>query len=74
MVDRFKLAALIKVFNMESCQRYLSAGYLTLLFSVAAAYDAGRDLLADGGLWNHLTAMGSQVCSCDSPCLIQVTY
>lgn len=73
MVDRFKLAALIKVFDMESCQKHLSGGYLTLLFSVAAAYDAGRDLLADGGLWDILTAMGSQVCSCDGACFIQET-
>ncbi|CAM9962272.1 unnamed protein product [Ascophyllum nodosum] len=49
-----------KFFDMESCQRRLSAGYLTLLFSVAATNDAGRELLVDGGLWDNLTIMGSQ--------------
>ena len=46
---------------MESCQRRLSGGYITLLFSVAAGTDAGRELLANTGLWNHLASMGNQV-------------
>lgn len=52
---------LLKVFDMDSCQRNLSGGYITLLFSVAAGTEAGRQLLSDAGLWNHLASMGSQV-------------
>lgn len=61
---------MLKVFDMESCQQRLSGGYITLLFSVAAGTDAGRELLANTGLWNHLASMGNQVrqilqgCSC----------
>lgn len=46
---------------MESCQRRLSGGYISLLFSVAAGTEAGRELLANAGLWHHLAGMGSQV-------------
>lgn len=52
---------MLKVFDMDSCQRNLSGGYVTLLFSVAAGTEAGRQLLSDAGLWEHLTSMGSQV-------------
>lgn len=51
----------LKVFDMEACQRRLSGGYITLLFSVAAATDAGRELVANTGLWTHLANMGCQV-------------
>lgn len=51
----------LKVFDMESCQRRLSGGYITLLLGVAAASDAGRELLANTELWSHLAIMGSQV-------------
>lgn len=46
---------------MESCQRRLSGGYITLLFGVAAATDAGRELLANTGLRVPLESMGCQV-------------
>lgn len=52
---------MLKVFDMDSCQRNLSGGYITLLFSVAAGTEAGRQLLSDAGLWKHLASMGSQV-------------
>eukprot|EP00752_Nemacystus_decipiens_P007062 g6329.t1 len=55
-----RLAGASKVFDMDSCQRNLSGGYITLLFSVAAGTDAGRQLLSDAGLWKHLASMGSQ--------------
>lgn len=51
----------LKVFDIESCQRRLSGGYITLLFKVAAGTDAGRELLANAGLWKHLASMGAQV-------------
>ena len=54
----------LKVFDMESCQQRLSGGYITLLFSVAAGTDAGRELLANTGIWNHLASMGNQVRHC----------
>lgn len=53
--------SILKVFDMDSCQRNLSGGYITLLFSVAAGTDAGRGLLSEAGLWKHLASMGSQV-------------
>lgn len=46
---------------MDACQRNLSGVYITLLFSVAARTEAGRQLLSDAELWKHLTNMGSQV-------------
>ncbi|CAM9959226.1 unnamed protein product [Ectocarpus sp. 6 AP-2014] len=55
-----RFAAASKVFDMDSCQRNLSGGYITLLFSVAAGTEAGRQLLSDTGLWDHLARMGSQ--------------
>lgn len=51
----------MKVFDMESCQRRLSGGYVTLLFSVATSTDAGRELLSNAGVWSHLASMGNQV-------------
>lgn len=62
------MPAPLKVFDMESCQRRLSRGYITLLFGVAAASDAGRELLANTELWSHLASMGCQVrCSMHVP-------
>ncbi|CAM9115932.1 unnamed protein product [Discosporangium mesarthrocarpum] len=48
-----------KVFDMESCQRRLSAEYMTLLFGVATSTEAGRDLLSKTNLFHYLTEMGS---------------
>lgn len=55
------MPAPLEVFDMESCQRRLSGGYITLLFGVAAASDAGRELLANTELRSHLANMGCQV-------------
>lgn len=58
---------------MDSCQRNLSGGYITLLFSVAAGTEAGRQLLSDTGLWDHLARMGSQVSYLTSPRQIHIS-
>ncbi|CAM9222945.1 unnamed protein product, partial [Choristocarpus tenellus] len=47
------------VFDMESCQRRLGGEYMTLMFGVATATEAGREMLSKTDLFSHLMDMGS---------------